>query len=256
MNKNNFFCWPESNKIHFDFADFYWHYRCFWQSLGSKSGYTSNSDESKRWTEKFNLAVCNWSSTGSNDFFILQPGYQEILEGREGKDDVQLVITVLNETRKIGSIETRIVEERETHNGELEEISRNFFAVCAPSNDVFYFGEEVDLYKDGKLNGHEGAWVAEKDGAKAGLFMPSRALLGSRYYQEMAPRIAMDRVEITSDSESLKTKAGDFQNCLKTEETTPLEPGVSEFKVYAQKIGVVQDGVLLLTKYGFASNKP
>jgi hypothetical protein len=113
----------------------------------------------------------------------------------------------------------------------------------------------VDLYKDGKLSGHEGAWIAEKDGAKAGLFMPSRALLGSRFYQEMAPMTAMDRVEITSDSESLKTKAGDFQDCLKTEETTPLEPGASEFKVYAQKIGVVQDGVLVLTKYGFLASR-
>ena len=255
MNKNNFFCLPDSNRIHFVLL-FLLALSMLLVVLGSKSADTSNSDDSKRWTEKFNLAVCNWSSTGSNDFFILQPGYQEVLEGREEKDDVQLVITVLNETRKIGSIETRIVEERETHNGELEEISRNFFAVCSPSNDVFYFGEEVDLYKDGKLNGHEGAWIAEKDGAKAGLFMPSRALLGSRYYQEMAPKVAMDRVEITSDTESLKTKAGDFQDCLKTEETTPLEPGANEFKVYAQKVGVVQDGDLVLTKYGFASKKP
>jgi hypothetical protein len=211
----------------------------------------ANSNDTKLWTDHFNLVTCTWASTGSNDFFILQPGYQEILEGREGNRSVELVITVLGETRKIGSIETRIVEEREFHNGQLAEVSRNFFAVCAPANDIFYFGEEVDIYRNGKVVNHEGGWVAENDGARAGLFMPSRVLLGSRFYQELAPDVAMDRVEITSDTESLKTAAGEFHDCVKTEETTPLEPAAREYKVYAKKIGIIQDGDLLLKKYGF-----
>ena len=55
----------------------------------------------------------------------------------------------------------------------------------------------------------------------AGLFMPSRPLIGARFYQEIAPAVAMDRVEIISDTESLKTPAGEFHDCVKTEETTP-----------------------------------
>lgn len=210
--------------------------------------------ETKRFTDKFNLAPCTWSSTGRNDFFILEPGYQEVLEGRDGKDAVRLEITVLNETRKVGSIETRIVEERETRNGKPTEISRNMYAVCTPTNDVFYFGEDVDIYKEGKIS-HEGGWIAETAGAKAGLFMPARPLLGARYYQELAPAVAMDRVEIFGDAESLKTPAGDFHDCLKTEESTPLEPGKTEQKIYARGIGVVQDGKLLLTKYGQVTSR-
>lgn len=122
-------------------------------------------------------------------------------------------------------------------------------------NDVFYFGEEVDIYKNGKLDSHEGAWIHGTDGAKAGLFMPARALLGARYYQEIAPKVALDRVEITSDSETLKTPSGTFPDCVKTEETTPLEPGVKEYKLYAKGIGIVQDGDLLLTKYGKSAAK-
>ena len=129
------------------------------------------SQESKRWTEVADTAACKWSSTGRNDFFILEPGDQAVFEGRDGRDAVTLVITVLNDIRKIGNVDTRVVEERETHNGQLEEVSRNFFALCGPSADVFYFGEEVDIYKNGKLADHEGSWVAEKAGAKAGLFM-------------------------------------------------------------------------------------
>jgi hypothetical protein len=216
---------------------------------------STTTQDLKSWTEKFDVSGCVWSSTGRNDFFILEPGYQQILEGKEDNEQTRLEITVLDEIRRIGNIETRVVEERESENGELAEISRNYFAVCTPANDIFYFGEEVDLYEGGKVSGHEGAWIAETNGAKAGLFMPFRPLLGARFYQEVAPKVAMDRVEIQSDNDSLKTPAGDFQDCLKTEETTPLEPGVKEYKVYAKKVGIIQDGSLLLTKYGHVSSK-
>jgi hypothetical protein len=203
----------------------------------------------KAWTDRFHTSACVWSSTGKNDFFILEPGDQATFEGREGKRAVTLVVTVLDETKRIGGVETRIVEERETHDGKLVEVSRNYFAVCGPTNDVFYFGEDVDLYKNGKVESHGGSWVAEKDGARPGLFMPSRTLLGSRFYQEMAPGVAMDRVEIESDNETLKTPAGEFRECLRTKETTPLEPDANDYKIYARGVGMISDGGLLISKH-------
>src|SRR5262249_52513735 len=137
----------------------------------------------------------------------------------------------------------------ETHDGKLEEISRNYFAVCSPTNDVYYFGESVDIYENGEVADHEGSWEAGIADAKAGLFMPSNPQPGDRFYQELAPRRAMDRIEIVSNSISLKTPAGEFHDGVKTEETTPLEPGTKEYKVYAKGVGVVQDGDLLLTQY-------
>jgi hypothetical protein len=223
--------------------------------LTTQKQYASTSQDSKAWTEKFDVSRCTWSSTGKNDFFILEPGYQQILEGKEDNEQTRLEITVLNDIKKIGNIETRVVEERESQGGELKEVSKNYFAVCTPMNDVFYFGEEVDIYEGGKVTGHEGGWIAETAGAKAGLFMPYRPLLGARFYQEIAPKVAMDRVEIQSDTDSLKTPAGDFHDCVKTEETTPLEPGVKEYKVFAKGVGIIQDGTLLLTKYGKVSLK-
>jgi len=209
--------------------------------------------ETKAWTDRFDVAACRWSSQGRNDYFILEPGYQQVLEGREGKELTHLVITVLPETKKLGDMEARIVEERESVNGEVVEISRNLYALCGPGNDVFYFGEDVDMFEKGKLSGHEGAWTAGSSGARAGLFMPSRPLLGSRYYQEIAPGVAMDRVETMSDSDSIDTPAGSFHDCLRTEETTPIEPGASESKIYAKGVGVVRDDTLLLVSYGFAA---
>jgi hypothetical protein len=34
------------------------------------------------------------------------------------------------------------------------------------------------------------------------------------------------------------------------EETTPLEPGVGDYKVFAPGIGIVQDGSLKLVRHG------
>jgi hypothetical protein len=183
-------------------------------------------------------------------FFILEPNYQLILEGKEDDEVSQLVITVLNETKTIGGIETRVVEERESENGELVEISRNFFALCKQTGSIHYFGEEVDIYKKGKIVSHDGAWIAEGKN-KSGIIMPGVILVGAKYYQEMAPGTAMDRAEIISTSEMVKTPSGYFINCLKTEETNALKPKEKENKYYAPGVGLIQEEELLLVKHGF-----
>jgi hypothetical protein len=205
---------------------------------------TSGTKENRKWADSFDQENCTFSTTGRNRFFILEPGYQLVLESSEEK----VVITVLNETMKIGNIETRIVEEREEENGELKEVSRNFFAICKEHGDVFYFGEEVDDYKDGKIVGHSGAWRADEKDSKAGVIMPGTALLGARHYQEIAPN-AKDRAEVISDNVMMRTPAGTFKNCIRVEETSRLDPNDKCYKTYAPGVGLIQDEDLLLTNY-------
>jgi len=226
---------------------------CLSAGLIAMSGIAHGTDkkESLAWTESFYLEKCDFSSIGRNEFFVLEPGYQLTLEGVEDENSVKLTITVLDKTEKVGNVETRVVEERETVNDTVVEISRNFFAMCTQTNSVFYFGEDVDNYEEGQMVGHGGSWRADSGNAEAGLMIPGIILLGARYYQEIAPDVAMDRAEIVSDKETLQTPAGRFENCLKTEETTPLEPKAKEYKLYAPGIGLIKDGDLLLTKYGF-----
>lgn len=195
-------------------------------------------------TREFPVEPGELEPTGINPYFNLSPGHQATFEG----GGTRLVITVTNETRLVDGVQTRIVEERETEQGQLVEVSRNFFAISKRTNSVFYFGEEVDIYKDNKIVNHEGAWVSGVNGARFGLMMPGQILLRARYYQEIAPKVAMDRAEIVSMTETVKTPAGEYQRCVKTEETTPLEPGVREAKYYARGVGLVQDGDLKLSK--------
>ena len=198
------------------------------------------------WQRAFNVAPGDLASAGENPYFVLRPGYQLVLEGKEDGNAIRLVVSVLDETRIVGGIEARVVEERETENGALVEVSRNYFAIHTATKDVFYLGEDVDVYRDGQIVGHEGAWLHGVNGAALGLMMPGTPAVGQRYYQEVAPKVAMDRAAIVSVTERAVTPAGAFERCVRTEETTPLESG-REHKVYAPGVGLVSDSGLLLT---------
>jgi hypothetical protein len=212
---------------------------------------TTNEDEttpdsSSGWQETFELESCTLVTVGSNPYFILEPGFQLLLEG--GLE--RLLITVLDETVEVDGVLTRVVEEREWRNGQLIEVSRNFYAHCQENGDVYYFGEEVDMFKDGKLDSHSGAWLAGEANARAGLIMPGSPILGMKYYQEIALNVAMDRAEIVALEEPVVTPAGEFK-ALMTKEGTALNPLEVEYKAYAPEIGLIQDANLLLTAYGF-----
>jgi hypothetical protein len=209
------------------------------------------SREDKRWTDNFHQEDCTFSSIGRNRFFILLPGHRLILESRREK----VTITVTNETKRIGRVETRVVEEREEEDGQLKEVSRNFFAICREHGDVFYFGEEVDEYEDGKLVGHSGAWRADEKDSKAGIMMPGTVLLGARHYQEIAPN-AKDRAEVVAGDVTMKTPAGTFKDCIRVEETSAIEAGAKGYKTYAPGVGLVQDEDLLLTGYEEGKSPP
>jgi hypothetical protein len=199
------------------------------------------------WQEEFGIRNCNLVTTGRNQYFIMEPGYQLMLEG----DDGRLVVTVLDETKVVDGVTTRVVEEREWKDGQLYEVARNYFAMCEQTKDVFYFGEDVDFYKNGKVVSHDGSWLAGKDGNKAGLIMAGTPKVGMKYFQEIAPGVAMDRAEIVSVSETCKTPAGTFPNCLKIKEGTALDPTEEEHKFYGPEIGLLVDQDLRLIKYGF-----
>lgn len=218
---------------------------------GNITGSEVETEKGPAWVDSFSVDERNFSSVGKNEYFILEPGYQLALAGEEDGEKVELTITVLNETKKVGKIETRIVEEREAKGGVLAEVSRNYFAVDRTTGDVYYFGEDVDMYRDGKIINHEGAWLSGKDGARYGLAMPGKVQVGYRHYQEIAPKVAMDRAEIVSISETLKTPAGTFERCLKTLESSGLNPNEREYKLYAPGIGIIQDKEVMLIRHGF-----
>lgn len=208
-------------------------------------------------TDQFPFAACDFKPYGGNAFLNLTAGRQLYFSnvrcvGAGDCDELtELWITMLPETRLIRYFDngkaryarTRVMQEYETADGEVEEISRNYVASCAPMNDVYYFGEDVT---DGDGNPEPDSWLAGHDGARPGILMPDRAfLLGSRYYQEIAVN-AQDRGEHAALGLEIEVPAGVFRNCVKVIETSPLEPGHESLKFYCPNVGLVRDGDLEL----------
>jgi hypothetical protein len=212
-----------------------------------------------KFTDDFPLEKCHFVPYGGSDYFSLNPGRKTYFNNREcvaaGDCDEreELTITVTNDLKKIlfnidgerRVVWARVIVENEKADGELVEISRNYFATCLPARDVYYFGEDVDIYEDGKVVSHDGAWLAGRFGAEPGIIMPdSGFLLGQRYYQELARGVALDRAEHVATDLDIDLQAGNFEDCIKTVETTPLEPGAQSIKFYCPGAGLVVDGDL------------
>lgn len=208
----------------------------------------SAASAAAKFTRAFRLQDCEFKTVGDNPFFPLKPGLTTVLEGVVDGERTRLKITVQHKTINVGGVQARVVEEREHVGGKLFEVSRNYFAHCDANGTVFYFGEDVDFYENGQIVSHEGAWRHGVDGARAGVIMPGIALLGSRYFQEVAPGIALDRAEILDLSASVSTPFRQFDNGLLTEETTPLDPADLAYKTYVAGIGLVADGELRLVR--------
>ena len=211
--------------------------------------------QNESWTSSFNMGDCNFSTTGTNPYFILQPGYQLVFAGVEDGESLNVTVTVSNETKVVGDgIVTRVVEERTVNSetNDLKEITRDYFAICDKTNSVFYFGEDVNNYENGELVDHEGSWLHGSNNARAGLIMPGTVLLGSRYYQEIAPDVALDKAEIVSMNQTVSVPAGSFRDVIKMTETNDLEPGIQEDNLHALGIGQVIDNELELVSHGYS----
>jgi len=198
------------------------------------------------WQKDFPVDKKNLGVKGNNPYFNLTPGY--VLSYAHGNETDTL--TVLNETKLIDGVETRPVEDREMKNGKITEVTRDYYAIDSKTNDVYYFGEEVDVYKNGKVASHGGTWLSGVNGAKFGLMMPAAPKVGQKFYQEQAPKVGMDRIEILSTTEKVTVPAGTFENCVHVRETSPIEKGLKDQKWYAPGVGQVRDAEMPLVKYG------
>jgi hypothetical protein len=212
----------------------------------------SSGTEPSSFTENVDVSVCDPTNGGfsadiSNAYFPLPVGATLALDGVEDGAAVHLVITSLDQTEVVAGITTRVMEERESHDGALVEVSRNFLAQTS-NGTVCYFGEDVDIYEAGAIVSHEGQWRAGVANALPGILMPGSPTAGMAFREERAPGVAEDRAEIAAAGESVEVPAGTFSTTLRFVETTPLESGTST-KVYARDVGLIVDDAARLTSH-------
>lgn len=204
------------------------------------------ADREPRPAERPKPAVdrAGFSARVDNPLFPLASVGLTVFEGteRDPETDETLEIRVESRVRKqperVSGIPVTVVDVRDYEDGELVERTRDFYA--QKDGSVFYIGEDVDDYENGKLVGHGGEWRSGENGASPGLFMPAKPTVGMRFAQETAPGVAEDRSKVVAVGVDVRTPAGRFSDCIKTEDFAPLD-NLTQLKYYCPGIGLVRE---------------
>jgi hypothetical protein len=176
------------------------------------------------------VASVAFSAHVTNPWFPLRPGdryvYAGVKDGKRARD----VVTVERAVRVIDGAPCRAVGDRLYLDGKLEERTTDWYSQDAKGN-VWYFGEDTaELDVHGRVTSTEGTWLAGRDGAKAGVYMPAEPRVGQSGRQEYYKGHAEDHFAVVASWDG---------NAVLTKEWTPLEPGGLDHKYYVRGVGTV-----------------
>jgi hypothetical protein len=181
----------------------------------------------------------NFVRTVDNPLFPLRPGTRFVYEGVEdGESEINITI-VTHDRKSILGVSAVVVLDRVFVHGELTEKTFDWYAQDRQGN-VWYLGENTKEYEDGKVVSTEGSWQAGRDGAKPGIIMLAHPRVGDSYSQEFLAGVAEDQARVVARDIDQRVPYGSFDNCVRTVEFTPLEPGVKEAKIYCPGVGFVR----------------
>ncbi len=179
-----------------------------------------------------------YSTKIDNPFVALTPVPLTVLEGTDGKAKARSVNRLLKKTTVIDGVRVAILDNQEFENGKRVEHTFDYFAQ-RPDGTVWYFGERVRNYENGKVN-HGGQWLAGEGKNKPGLYMPAKPKVGDVFDQERAPGVAEDRTTVLKAGLTRKTHAGTFKNCIHVLDYSPIDKN-KEFKYYCGGVGLVHE---------------
>ncbi len=193
--------------------------------------------------DKYSVSInpSNFSPNITNQYFPLTPGTTYIYHGiDEDGNSFEDKVEVLNETTTINGVECRVVRDTVSQDGVILELTYDFYAQDSEGN-VWYFGEDSrELNENGWITSIEGAWYTGFKYAQPGIIMKANPTPGTAYRQEYDPGNAEDMGYIISTNNRISVQYGDYNNCLKTLDWSPMEPDVIEYKYYAPGIGFIK----------------
>lgn len=185
------------------------------------------------------LNPADFTTKVDNPYYPLTPGTRRVYHETSSEGDQRSEITVTRDTKKILGIDTVVVHDVVTAaDGTLVEDTWDWYAQDKQGT-VWYLGEAVKNYTDGKLTDTEGSWETGVDGAHAGVIMPAHPTVGLVYRQEYYKGHAEDSAKVLAVGESVTIPYGSYTKVVKTEDYTPLKPE-REQKYYAPGVGLVQ----------------
>ena len=186
-------------------------------------------------------ATAGFAPRVDNPWFPLTPGttfvYRGVKDGKAARD----VFTVLHSTKMIQGVRCTTVSDRLYLAGRLEERTTDWYAQDRRGN-VWYFGEATaELDRSGHVTSTEGSWLAGRNGARAGIYMPARPHVGQTGRQEYYKGHAEDHFAVVSVRARVSVPYVSSTRAVLTKEWTPLEPGTLDHKYYVRGIGTVKE---------------
>lgn len=178
----------------------------------------------------------DFTTTIDNPYFAIPVGKKLVYEGQTPEGPERIEILVPGWTREVMGVETLVFWDRVYLNGQLIEDTRDYLAQHKGTGDVWYFGEHVDNYENGKLIDHEGAWLADVNGAQPGIWFTGKPQVGLEYRQEYYADKAEDAARVESVGETVTVPAGTFTDCVKVFEHSPLFTATAH-KYHCREVG-------------------
>ena len=152
--------------------------------------------------------------------------------------EVREVTRRLDKTDTIVGVPVVVLEVKEYEDGQLVELTEDYFAQHRDGS-VWYLGERVSDYKDGKVVGHGGQWLAGEGGNLPGLYMPANPAVGQEFEPERVAGVAEERFKVVEVNLEVAVPAGRFTGCIKVEEFD-VPDKVTEFKFHCPRVGTVR----------------
>lgn len=153
-------------------------------------------------------------------------------------ESLQETITVTNQTTRIADgVTARVVHDAVYTQGKPTEITDDWYAQDKDGN-VWYFGEDTAAIENGKKD-TSGSFEAGRDGAEAGIAMAAHPVVGLTYREEYYRGHAEDQTKVLALDQQVQAPAGHFTGAILTDDYSPIEPTVSEYKLYAKGVGPV-----------------
>ena len=178
----------------------------------------------------------NFTTTIDNPYFPLAPGTTFTYLDQSGS--IKDVFAVTHDTRVIDGVTCVQVHDSVYTDNVLTEDTLDFFAQDLEGN-VWYFGENTEEFDNGLIATIAGSFLSGVNNDKPGIIMKAHPAPGDFYRQEFSLGNAEDYAETLNLTSRVVVPYGRFNNCLKSEETTPLEPDALEDKYYARGVGNV-----------------
>ncbi|QIN81696.1 hypothetical protein GBA63_02890 [Rubrobacter tropicus] len=193
-----------------------------------------------RGSEPVKLDPADFSINIDNPYWPMAPGNKWVYSETDTEGTKEhVVVEVTDETKMIANgVEARVIRDTVTENGTPVEITDDWYAQDRAGN-IWYLGEYVTNYKNGKVADHSGSFEAGVDGAQPGIAMPANPEPGLSYRQEYYEGEAEDKASvITVGEEQVQVPYGFFdKDVLMTRDLVPTEPKVQELKFYAPNVG-------------------